>query len=170
MEPGQDPPKTEGDTHRQVPPDGMRRRFLLDSNVYDRLVETPERQRMAIEAHDLGRIELLITHVQVDELMQDAGKRGRTLAIPATITETYGFVLDVSRLGLARFGEPEELDRIDSAGRKHRKDALLAVTARHEGAVLVTDDRRLQNFASRDGIEVWNSDRFVNEGLMEYIP
>jgi predicted nucleic acid-binding protein len=103
----------------------------------------------------------------VDELMGDPEKRRRTLAIPATITETYGLVLGVSRLGLARFGEPHELDAIDSAGRNHRKDALLAVTARHENAVLVTDDRRLRNFASREGIEVWSSVRFIREGLGE---
>lgn len=160
-------PEATGDGLQAALPSERQSRFLLDSNAHDRLVETPERQRLAIEAHETGLIELLLTHVQVDELMDDAEKRGRTLAIPATITETYGLVLGISRLGLARLGEPNEIDAIDSPGRNHRKDALLAVTARHEGAVLVTDDRRLRNFASREGIEVWNAERFIREALRE---
>lgn len=140
-------------------------RFLLDSNVYDRLVETPEIQRRAIEAHTSGRIELLRTHVQVDELERDIDKAPYTLAIPGTPVPTYGLVLGVSKLGLARFGETAKIDAIRSPQRNHTHDALLATTAQYEGAILVTEDRRLRRRAEGEGIEVWDADRFIREAL-----
>jgi hypothetical protein len=72
-----------------------RRRFLIDPNVYDLLVATPETQQRVIEACLDGVIELLMTHVQVDELvaMPDRAKSGRALAIPFTQVPTYGIVI-----------------------------------------------------------------------------
>lgn len=140
-------------------------RYLLDTNVYDQLVSTPEIQRRAIEAHESGRMELLLTHVQVDELtpMPDEEKRDAALAIPGTATDTYGFVLTFSRLDHARLGEPATIEAIRNGSLKHTHDALLASTAEYEGAVLVTDDDRLQKRARRLGIEVWEGPRFVAE-------
>ena len=73
---------------------------MLDSNVYDQLVETPERQLRFVGAYDRGLIELLMTHIQRDELSQipDAARRNVILAIPFVITPTYGIVLGTSRL------------------------------------------------------------------------
>jgi hypothetical protein len=41
-------------------------RFLLESNVYDQLVVTPERQIQVINRCEAGAIELLMTDVEVD--------------------------------------------------------------------------------------------------------
>jgi predicted nucleic acid-binding protein len=136
---------------------------VLDSNVYDQLVETPERQLRFVGAHDRGLIELLMTHIQRDELSQipDAARRNAILAIPFVITPTYGIVLGTSRLGMARFGDPERIDAIRSPTGEHTNDALIATTAEYEGAVLVTEERRLTNRARAQGIEVWSAGQLI---------
>jgi predicted nucleic acid-binding protein len=71
---------------------------------------------------------------------------------------TYGFVLDVSRLGMARLEEPAPIKAIRAGNwEKHTKDALIAATAQYEGLILVTEERRLTNFARRElKLTVWD--------------
>ncbi len=61
------------------------KRFILESNVYDQVVATPERRRLFGAACESGRIELLLTHVQHDELMAipDEAKRAAILSLPS---------------------------------------------------------------------------------------
>ncbi|MGA8724218.1 MAG: PIN domain-containing protein [Acidimicrobiales bacterium] len=138
-------------------------KFLLDSNVYDELVISPERQAQVIGACQAGKATLLMTHVQHDELMamSDTVKRDRIFGIPFEPIPTYGVVLNTSRVGLAQFGETELIDGVRSDSRGHTEDALLAATARHHDAALVTNDRRLTNQAPKIGVEVWSSGRFI---------
>ena len=139
------------------------RRFLLDSNVYDQLVASPERQIEVIGSCQSGEIELLMTHVQLDELtaMADDAKRRRTLAIPFTPVPTYGMVLGTSRVGLARFGESELIDSVRSEEGNHTNDALLAATAKYEQAILVTNDIRLSRRAIEIEVKVWEPTKFL---------
>ena len=90
------------------------KRFLLDSNVYDQLVATPERRRLIIDACETGQIELLMTHIQHDELMEhpDEAERAAIFAIPFVVTMTYGMVLGTSKLRLAL--RRRRRDRCDS--------------------------------------------------------
>ncbi len=74
---------------------------------------------------------------------------------------TYGAVLGTSRLGLARYGETERVEAIRSPSGRHTNDALIATTAQGEGAVLVTEERRLRNRARREGIEVWSAAELI---------
>jgi predicted nucleic acid-binding protein len=76
---------------------------------------------------------------------------------------TTGFVLDDSRADEADFFSEEVARRLDerlttenpkTGGWNHAEDALLALTAEAEGAVLVTRDRRLTNMATEQGIDV----------------
>lgn len=148
-------------------------KFLLDNHVYDVLVETPERAHLVAALHGTHEIELLMTHIQVEEisanprtLVDAIGQlelrvADVVLGLPYTVCETYGMVLDVSQVGLARFGEPDLLDAVDSERGNHTHDALLASTARYENAVLVTNDRRLTNRAPSIGVKVWSVERFV---------
>jgi predicted nucleic acid-binding protein len=58
---------------------------------------------------------------------------------------TYGIVLDHSRIGLAAFADEETNRRIMAFQRgnpSHIEDALIASTAEHLGASLVTEERR----------------------------
>jgi hypothetical protein len=124
---------------------------------------TPELQAKVIEVHERGLVEYLMTAIQLDQISQvpDASRRNAMSAIPFVITPTYGLVLGVSKIGLARFGEPELIEAIDSPGGNHTEDALLATTAAYEGAVLVTEDRRLRNRANAEGGTVWHPREFV---------
>jgi hypothetical protein len=114
------------------------------------------------EAFNVGTIELLMTHIQQDELfaMQDHEKRSRIFTIPYVITPTYGMVLGTSKPGLARFGEAAKLDAIRSPVGGHTNDALITTTAQYEGATLVTNDKRLGRFARQVGIAVWDAETF----------
>lgn len=122
---------------------------MPDSNADDQFVATPERQQMSIDACERGRIELLMTHIQHDELLRipDEAKRNAIFAIPAVVEMTSGIVLGTSKLGMARFGEPGRIEAVRSPEGNHTNDALIATTAEAEGAVLVTDHRRLTNQA-----------------------
>lgn len=137
--------------------------FLLDTNAYDPLAGDPEARFLVTAACQQGRVELLMTHVQWDELCKiaDGGKRTLATTIPFVIVATYGLILDTSRVGLARLGEQDKIEAIRNYKDKHSRDALLATTALMEGAVLVTNDRRLTNFARRETVEVWSSGDFV---------
>lgn len=137
--------------------------LLVDRNAYDVLVETPEIQRIAIDAHESGRVTFVMTHVQNDEMLLNPNEEQRNAiaAIPFVHALTYGVVLGTSKLGLARFGESEKIEAIRSPSGNHTNDALLATTAEHEGTILVTNDKRLRNFASRNGVEVWSPKRLV---------
>jgi hypothetical protein len=110
-----------------------------------------------------GKIELLQTHLQRDELMRDETRRTRTLVLPCVFVPTYGVVFGTSRPGLAQFGEAEKLDAIRSESGGHTNDALIAATAQHHGATLVTDDHRLTNRAKSKGITVWTSAEFIED-------
>ncbi|MBK5286971.1 MAG: hypothetical protein JJE46_00760 [Acidimicrobiia bacterium] len=151
--------------------DGHRSRgtwLIVDCNGYDFLVAADEIKQAAIEAHKSGRVTFAMTHIQYDEILDipddKAAKRSAILEIPYVFTPTYGFMLDLSRLGYARLvGDAIEVDRFRSEDRNHSEDALLAATAEFEKAILVTNDDRLTNVAARfgDGVEVWRPERLV---------
>jgi hypothetical protein len=67
------------------------------------------------------------------------------LQVGAREVPTYGFVLDHSRLGLASLAAEETNRRITAfqrGNRKHIEDSLIASTAEHLDASLVTGERR----------------------------
>jgi hypothetical protein len=140
--------------------------FVLDSNVYDQLVATPQRQRLFIDACESGLTEFLMTHIQRDELMNHPNEttRNAIFGIPFVVAMTSGVVLGTSKFGFARFGEPGRVHAIRSPSGNHTHDALIATTAEAEGAVLVTEERRLRNQARRQNIEVWTAAE-----LIEYV-
>ena len=124
-----------------------RPRFMLDSNVSHALVDDDSLKVALRRAADRGSIGLLVTHIQVDENLDhpDQGQGRRLIhAMMGTgvrAVPTYGLVLDVSR--------PESATLFDEAtaamfeaflqgNPKHSQDGLLAATALHENAILVT--------------------------------
>lgn len=135
-------------------------RFSLDSNVFDRIVESDESLARVQRFVAAGMIEIVVTHVQEDELAQisDETKRARIAQVPRSCVPTSHFVLDFSRLGMARLGESPALDILrDGNWTKYTKDGLIAATAELEGITLVTEERRLANRAREDlGMDVWD--------------
>ena len=142
-------------------------RFMLDSNVSDVLVDDDSLKVGLRRATDRGTISLLVTHIQVDENLDhphpEQGRRLIHAMMGAGVRSvpTYGLVLDVSR--------PESAVLFDEAtgamfeafrkgNPKHTEDGLLAATALHENAILVTAEsekhrRRLRRHFP--GLEVW---------------
>ena len=148
------------------------KRIAFDSNVVDAIEASPGLLRAIQRAAASGELILLSSHVQGDELAAtpDQERRAKLLnlyrALPVTTVATHGFVLGVSRLGMARLGDGSwtgvGIDDLDSKGRKHRRDALIGVTAAGEADVFVTRERRLQRKMKAAGArcEIWDFDEF----------
>jgi rRNA-processing protein FCF1 len=132
-------------------------RYLIDSMILDRIAETVGALDLVQQLRAAEQVELVVTHIQEDEIaeIKDARKRAAISAIPRTVAATYGFVVGVSRVGMARLGEDHPIEAIRGSNwQKYTNDALIAATAQFESAVLVTDDRRLRTRAVRElGIE-----------------
>jgi hypothetical protein len=131
--------------------------FMLDSNVFDHLLKDAQVCGLLEELVDSGRVTLLSTHVQRDELAaktDDLEKRAALLECHDRLTRsvpTGAFVLDVSRFDAARFGPAvgeaafDDVLRTPRAGRRdgmpgHTNDALITDTALAEDAILVSSE------------------------------
>ena len=140
---------------------------MLDSNVSHALVDDDSLRVGLRRVADRGSIALLVTHIQVDENLNHPDKeQGRRLihAMMGTgvrAVPTYGLVLDVSRPESATlFDEATAamFEEFRQGNPKHSQDGLLAATALHEDAILVTAEnekhrRRLRRHFR--GLEVW---------------
>jgi hypothetical protein len=141
-------------------------RVVLDSNAVDPLIDLPGAAEVVREAIERGELEVLYTHVNVDEVAKtgDLDRRQRpllTLAEFGKLVPTGGFVLGVSRLDHGRLMDEADVPAFTALtsgnAEKHSRDALIASTARLEGCVLVTNETRLTARARDGGIEVLSS-------------
>jgi hypothetical protein len=149
--------------------------FLLDSNVSHVLVDDVPFRRALRGAVDAGDIQLLVTHVQVDENLaqsdQEAGRQRvhAMMAAGVRAVETSGFVLDVSRLDHAKLFDEATAAMYEAfvqSNRRHAEDGLLAATALREKAIFVTSEKRARNRFMRHfaGLVLWTP-----EQLREYV-
>lgn len=135
---------------------------IFDSNVYDVFADSEARRQTLSGAIGAGRLRLLTTHIQRDELaaVTDARRREQLfevlrLAVPIA---TNGFVLGSSRLGEARLMSEADATVFDPKMRngmsdaRGTNDALIIATARVENATLVSEDRRCRARAQRAGV------------------
>jgi hypothetical protein len=130
-------------------------RYVIDSNIFDRFEADSTALALAEQLVAEGKLELLTTHAQIDELSRigDADRLGRLLSVPARRVPTSGLILGVSRLDEARLSEPEPIESIRRENwDKYTLDALIAATADYERAGLVTEDRTLRARAIAQGI------------------
>jgi predicted nucleic acid-binding protein len=124
------------------------RRVVLDSNAVDPLIDLPGAYEAVQAAVDDGRLDVLYTHVTIDELAstRDPDRRSRLLSTVRTfgrLVPTGAFALDVSRLGFARLTDDvEAVEKLRSHNVAHTRDALIAVTAAYENCALVTNEVR----------------------------
>ena len=136
-------------------------KIMLDTNQYDRVVAAPKTYDRLLRLLSEGKIELLTTHIQRDEIMavEEPGKKAQLEALLALarLIATRGAIFDLSRFDLARFGDNEDhslIEHIRGSGWKTKsKDALIAATAAKDADVFVTDDkslaRRLNSYPGR---------------------
>jgi len=126
-------------------------KIMLDTNQYDRLLTAPETCDRFLKLLSDGKMELLTTHIQRDEIsaIDDVEKRVRLEAIltHARLIGTRGAIFDISRWGLARFGDEEDHRLIEhirgGAWERKSEDALVAATAAKDADLFVTDDKPL---------------------------
>lgn len=120
---------------------------MLDSNVSHALVDDDSLRVALRRATDRGFIELLVTHIQVDENLdhpdQEQGRRliHAMMGTGVRAVPTHGLVLDVSRLDSAILFDESTAAMFEAFRKgnpKHSQDGLLAATALHENATLVT--------------------------------
>ncbi len=144
-------------------------RIMLDSNVHD-LVLTDQVALSAIKQRIAdGRLALISTHVQRDELsLAPEPKREALLAIygMAEKVSTTGAVWDVSKWDESSWGSDAVNASIVAhmAGNtKHAEDALIAATAEGEADILVTNDAQLASKIQRavNSVKVWSWDQFA---------
>ena len=145
-------------------------RVLLDTNAFDELARDDETVRRAETAVQNGELQLVVTHVQIDEVnkVPDAGKRQELQRLTVVGTCTAGAIYDVSKFDEATYASVEDatiLDDVMLGNPNHAEDALILLTARRESTPLVTRDKRLTKYCHKYGIEV-----ITPEELLARIP
>ena len=141
-------------------------RYLLDSNIFDKLVDEPGASEIAKRAAASGTTELITTHVQADEIAATSNvARREQLLVALSLARqepTLGFVLGYSRLGEARLSESEPFESLRAGDDRltRTRDALISSTAQYEGATLVTEDADMRARASAAGIPAIGWDEF----------
>lgn len=143
-------------------------KFMLDSMVYDKIVAAPQMVERLNQLSKEGRVVVLCTHIQQDELACISDKRKRD-AVAKIITKkvaTSGGVWDVSKWDQFRWGDGSSggvsVDDIRSPSKGHTEDALIATTAARDADVLVTDEKRLTNRMKvlKPPCKIWGFDQF----------
>ena len=129
-------------------------RVMLDSNVVDKLLADEDLLASILAAVAAGRLGIVVTHVQRDELAAvSAGERRMRLlevlerVAPASVA-TAGFVLDLSRLDHARLFDDDGASRhrgFVGSSQRRAKDALILATAEAEGLPVVTCESKARN-------------------------
>jgi hypothetical protein len=120
--------------------------------IYDLLAESDEVRELLIQRCREGLIEILVTHIQFDQLaaIKDPVKRDVLLAtamvIPSTRVATDGGVWGTSIWGEFTWGGGSgdvKIDDIAHGNPKHNPDGLLVSTAAARADIFVTEETRL---------------------------
>jgi hypothetical protein len=124
---------------------------MLDSNAFDKLLLVDDAIDVLNDLTQRGRLVILTTHVQRDELTETPEPR-RTELLAAydrlvmSEVPTAGAIFGVSKFGQAKFGDggtdPDSLriGDIMTTNPKDAEDALIAVTAGAEVDVFITEE------------------------------
>ncbi len=118
-------------------------RAMIDTMVFDRLVDDPEAFEAIAQAVRERRLALFTTPVQEAQLaaVADPRRRKQLRTVPREVLPTR--------------------DDAVADGRRHVADAMIADTALARCDLLVTEDRRLTERSLAQGLEVWNVERLL---------
>jgi hypothetical protein len=120
------------------------RSVVMDSNAVDPLADLPGAYEVARAAVQDGRLEVLFTHVTIDELaaISDLERRSSLLILLISIgrlVNTEGLIVGYSRVGFSTLvDDTESLTTLRSGGTGHSRDALIGSAALAAGRALVT--------------------------------
>ena len=128
-------------------------KLMLDTNVVDVLMTDSALLGLLRQATTSGAVELLVTHVQIDEVMSmGPNKRAKMESLvqlladlPARRVPTYGFVFDLSRFDNATFASEEHaaaFQEMTGGNTRHNEDALIVLTAAWYYADVVSENVR----------------------------
>ena len=143
-------------------------RAMIDTNIFDALACDPDTFAAVIGLQKRGAIQLLITHLQEDQLAKAPPFIRKTVkALNPNTVGTDGAVWDVSKWDKAKRADKlteRRLTRVQGKKRptlEHWSDSLISVTAMRGADVLVTNDKdagkAAKRIAKRDGLklQVW---------------
>jgi predicted nucleic acid-binding protein len=120
-------------------------RAMIDTMVFDRLVDEPGAFEAMSRAVRARRLALFTTPVQEAQVaaVSDPRRRKQLRTVPREVL-------------------PSSLDRdVVADGRRHIADAMIADTALVRCDLLVTEDRRLSERSLAQGLDVWTVDRLL---------
>lgn len=148
--------------HVRLAYDPAMRRVVFDSNAIDPLAVTGGAFEALKEATTSGALEVLYTHITIDELTAIPDPKRRSLLVLLMVdlgrlVPTGTAAVDFSRVNYCRAGSDDDgdlLEALRSGNINHTRDALIASTARYEKGALVTNERRLAARSREWGIEV----------------
>lgn len=143
-------------------------KFMLDTNIFDAIIAEPGMVDRLNKLSEAGKVILLTTHIQEDELaaIPDPPKRAEIAKIVRRCTTTDGAVFGVSRYGMATFGGQGEsgcsINDVRTVSGGHTNDALIATSASRDADVLVTNEDRLPKrlTATSAKCKVWDFAQF----------
>lgn len=140
---------------------------MFDSNIFDKIIEEDRLIEKLKLLTKNGKIEILTTHIQEDEIKKtpDKEKREKLVklfsSIPIKGLPTSGFVIGISKIGRTLLGGAL-LSR--NVGPKRVKDSIIGATTSSDADVLVTEDKPFKNLVKRKApnIEVWDFKDFLS--------
>jgi hypothetical protein len=149
-------------------------RAMIDTNIVHALSADPDTLAMVTALVAKGALELLVTHLQADQLSKAPSHIRKTARIlDLTMINTDGVVWDVSKWDRSDWADETTKKRLSRVqGMKKRSsrqwaDTLISVTAAGDADVYVTNDKQARNAAKRivmeEGLDlrVWNYAEFV---------
>jgi predicted nucleic acid-binding protein len=121
--------------------------LILDSNVFDELLTGKLDMKFLVES----KFEIYITHIQVDELNEcsDKEKRAKLFNFLTEVRpkklQTESFVVGKSRIGFAKIGDGNLIEKLRMNNMNKTNDALIGETAIKNNLTLITNDKNFKN-------------------------
>ena len=149
-------------------------KYLLDGNCFDFMARNSEDLRAIFTARASSLIEIIGTHVEVDEMRRAERDRPEYATELLNIRNSLsirtvpasGFVFEISKIHEATLFGWDEIDdfvKMTNDNPRHAEDALLVRTALKENAVLVTEEKsRLPRIARERQVKVVNTSELAN--------
>ena len=136
--------------------------IILDSNVFDDLVNGKLDLKIIVNRN------VYITHIQIDELNKcpDEEKRAKLfnslLEIKSEKIPTESNIIGTSRIGSAKIGDGNLIDKLIKDNYKNTNDALIGETAIKNKMTLITNDHKLKNRVIELGGNSLTVDQLIN--------
>lgn len=143
-------------------------KIMLDTMIYDLIHATPGMEESLNRLISEGRLTILCTHIQEDQIAKISNKKNKNLVMETfeniikTKVKTSGAIHGRSKYGQSTYGDGRDSgvrtkDIISPSG-QHSDDALIATTAAQHADILVTEEKRFQSRMKRlsSSCKIWD--------------